>query len=970
MLLTLSACGGGGGGGDTVTDHGLPEPTLDGTVPTLTSVTIKMSRDKDPKPYGTVKLGQSVRIDIQASEGIMTPLVVIDNVPAEVTGSVLNWSAVREMTDSDEEGEVAFSITFQDISGEKGEVVATTTDESKVFYCKEGCSAGSESLAGDWVLDGDGAASVGPAAESADWWSSTGAAAGPAGRACWFDDIFRFGEDGSFRNIMGDETWIEPWQGADAEGCGAPVTPHDGKTAGTWFYNSVAGALIIDGKGSHIGLPKAVNGAELGAEGGTKEAPNSINYTVVTLDGDHMTLTLETAPGTWWTFRLVRKSALAPSSPVAGKWRLDGDGAASVGPVPESANWWSSTGDADGPAGRACWFDDIYEFGADGSFRNLFQAETWIEPWQGADAEGCGAPVAPHNGATPAVFSYDEEAGTLTLTGTGAFLGLAKVINGEELNAKGSTKEAPASITYRVVTLDGDSMTVALTIAPDAWWTFRLRRISTSPLVGNWKLAGDGAASVGPAAESAEWWSSTGDAAGPAGRPCWFDDIFHFADDGSFRNFMGGETWMETWQGAEAEGCGAPISPHDGADAGTYSYDEEAGTLTITGKGSHLGLAKAVNGAQLGAEGGTTEAAESINYTVVTLDDDTMTVTLETDPGVWWTFRLSRVATDLAGKWQLDGEGAASVGPAAESAEWWSSTDGNGGPADRPCWFDDIHDFQPDGGFMNVLGTETWIEGWQGGADACDAPVAPHDGSAPAAFNHDDAAETLTILGTGAHIALPKAVNGAELKLPSAAPDAITYQLATLDGDNMTVTLETNADAWWTFRLRRISTSPLVGNWKLAGDGAASVGPAAESAEWWSSTGDTAGPAGRPCWFDDIFHFADDGSFRNFMGGETWVEAWQGAEADGCAAPASPHDGADAGTYSYDEEAGTLTITGKGSHLGLAKAVNGAQLGAEGGTTEAPASINYTVVTLDGDNMTVTLETDPGVWWTFRLEKE
>ena len=48
----------------------------------------------------------------------MTPVISINGVTAEVTGSVNSWRAVREMTDADVVGEITFSIVFQDISGE------------------------------------------------------------------------------------------------------------------------------------------------------------------------------------------------------------------------------------------------------------------------------------------------------------------------------------------------------------------------------------------------------------------------------------------------------------------------------------------------------------------------------------------------------------------------------------------------------------------------------------------------------------------------------------------------------------------------------------------------------------------------------------------------------------------------------------------------------------------------------------
>jgi len=956
-LLLLSACG---GGGDSVTENNLAEPGMDGVPPTLTSATIKMARDSDPKPDGTARLGQEVRVDIVASEGLMTPVVTINGVEAEVQGSVTKWFAVREMTEADAEGEIFFLIDYQDISGELGVAVDTTTDGSAVLYCAEGCpDSGGGSLAGDWRLDGEGALGVGPAAGDTSWWSAT--ADDVVTRACLFDDVFRLGSDDTFRNIQGDETWLEPWQGSDPEACGAPVAPHDGSAAGTWAYDEAAGTLTINGTGSHLGLAKAVNGQELSVPG---DAPASIVYQVLTLDGDSMTVTLETGSGVWWTFRLVRP----PVSPLAGKWKLDGEGAASVGPEPASSEWWASTAaNGAGPAERSCWFDDIYEFGTDGSFKNVLGDETWVETWQGAAADGCAAPVAPHDGSNGAIYQYDEGAGTLMLTGLGAHIGLAKAVNGQELSSPG---DAPEFVNYTVATLDGDSMTVTLETGAGVWWTFRLTRISNSPVVGKWKLAGEGAASVGPSAGSSEWWASTtANGAGPAERACWFDDVYHFGADGSFQNYFGMDTWVETWQGAAADGCDVPVAPHDGANAASFDYDAGAGTLVLDGRGSHVGLAKAVNGQELSTPG---DAPDNITYTVTTLDGGNMTVTVETGAGVWWTFRLERVTDTaaVAGKWKLDGEGAASVGPSAGSSEWWASTAANGaGPAERACWFDDVFDFGSDGSFMNVQGSETWLEVWQGAAaDGCGAPVAPHDGSARAVFDYDEAASTLTIHGTGAHLGLAKAVNGEELTSPGAAPESVTYDVLTLDGDSMTVTVETAAGVWWTFNLARVSNSPLAGNWKLDGEGAASVGPSAGSSEWWASTtANGAGPAERACWFDDVFHFGADGAFQNFQNGDTWIETWQGAAADGCAAPVAPHDGSSAGSFAFDDGAGTLMLMGRGSHLGLAKAVNGEELSSPG---NAPDDITYSVITMDGSSLTVTVETGAGVWWSFRLAKE
>ena len=97
-------------------------------------------------------------------------------------------------------------------------------------------------------------------------------------------------------------------------------------------------------------------------------------------------------------------------------------------------------------------------------------------------------------------------------------------------------------------------------------------------LSGNWTLAPTaGSLGVGPSQGNISWWST--DEAEVVTRACLYDDVFSFNSDGSFANVMGGDTWLEGWQGAE--GCGAPVSPFDGSNAATYSYDASAATLTV-----------------------------------------------------------------------------------------------------------------------------------------------------------------------------------------------------------------------------------------------------------------------------------------------------------------------------------------------------------------------------------------------------
>ena len=164
-LLLLSACG---GGKSEVTDNNLADPPFkDGTPPTLTSVSIREST-KSAKPSGAVKLGKSARVDILASESLMKPVITINDVEAEVIGKATGWYAVREMTEADTLGEVYFTVVFQDISGELGVPVSTTTDGSALVYCDDDTIKCPEpvSIPGDWRLDVESGAGVGPAPEA------------------------------------------------------------------------------------------------------------------------------------------------------------------------------------------------------------------------------------------------------------------------------------------------------------------------------------------------------------------------------------------------------------------------------------------------------------------------------------------------------------------------------------------------------------------------------------------------------------------------------------------------------------------------------------------------------------------------------------------------------------------------------------------------------------------------------------
>ena len=128
-----------------------------------------------------------------------------------------------------------------------------------------------------------------------------------------------------------------------------------------------------------------------------------------------------------------------------------------------------------------------------GDFDIEFGGSTWVEGWQGADADGCAAPVAPHDNSNPAGYSFDtDDMGTMTLHGVGAFLGLPKAVNGAELS---SPTDAPDSVVYVFDHFAEDSLFVAVDISADqdgtAWWSYYMAREPAPTRVAFWLDAYD-----------------------------------------------------------------------------------------------------------------------------------------------------------------------------------------------------------------------------------------------------------------------------------------------------------------------------------------------------------------------------------------------------------------------------------------------------------------------------------------------
>ncbi len=325
------------------------------------------------------------------------------------------------------------------------------------------------------------------------------------------------------------------------------------------------------------------------------------------------------------------------------------------------------------------------------------------------------------------------------------------------------------------------------------------RPASNAPsIVGTWKIANEpGSLGVGPNPGDMSWWNC--DAGCIAERACYYDDTYVFAENGTFTNVLGDSTWIEGWQGG-SDSCGTPVAPYDGTASATYTYNSNAGTVTINGAGAYIGLPKANNQGELP----NVPVPSSITYNIAFIDTNTLSVSIDIGGGVFWQYRLVREGevSPLQGTWYIANEpGSLGVGPNPGDMSWWNCDAGC--IAERACYYDDAYVFSADGTFTNVLGDSTWVEGWQGGSESCDTPVAPHDGTAAATYAYDANAGTVTINGAGAYIGIPKANNQGELpNVP--VPNSIVYDITFTDSNTVNVSIDIGGGVFWQYKLVRL----------------------------------------------------------------------------------------------------------------------------------------------------------------------
>lgn len=153
---------------------------------------------------------------------------------------------------------------------------------------------------------------------------------------------------------------------------------------------------------------------------------------------------------------------------IVGTWQMaNEDGSLGVGPSLGDVSWFNCFGGC--LTQRACYFDDTYTFGADGSFTNGFgSGDTWVEAWQGVANDQCSDPVAPHDGSNPATYTLSDN--TLTLSGEGAYIGLAKAVNAGEL----PNVPVPSDVIYNVTFESPTIMRLSIESGSGVFWQYKL----------------------------------------------------------------------------------------------------------------------------------------------------------------------------------------------------------------------------------------------------------------------------------------------------------------------------------------------------------------------------------------------------------------------------------------------------------------------------------------------------------------
>jgi PKD repeat protein len=166
-------------------------------------------------------------------------------------------------------------------------------------------------------------------------------------------------------------------------------------------------------------------------------------------------------------------------------WKLAPQAAALwVGPCPGDGTcdqWWANA--IEDVAARDCLFDDTWTFDNAGNMTYATQGMVWGESYMGVMPDGCVETSSLTGGAeawgdgTHTYTATDAGAsdGTISVTGTGAFIGLGKAYNGGEYSSPPPTTDGTVNYTVlSYVSGTTETMQVMVDILPPGYWIFTL----------------------------------------------------------------------------------------------------------------------------------------------------------------------------------------------------------------------------------------------------------------------------------------------------------------------------------------------------------------------------------------------------------------------------------------------------------------------------------------------------------------
>jgi ribosome modulation factor len=805
---------------------------------------------------------------------------------------------------------------------------ATTWDSTCVYPLaigQEPVTFTPPTWAGDWVLDPvAGALAVGPTATDLGWWSSS--AGDVDTRACLFDDIYRFNADGSYEQVMQDQTWLEGWQeGQDGEGCGTPIAPHNGSNAATYTYTDTSVTVI--GDGAFMGLAKVHNTGEDGVSGG------EITYNVVSVDENYMVVNIAYGAG-YWQFMFRNAAYTPPAEPTT-----DVTFTVNTANIEVGANGMYLGGGIIGNATAHAMTD------ADGD-------GTW-EVTVTLDEGTTGNYIFLNSPSNESDWGTKEDLG-------GQECGDAANYNDRILAAVGAD-DYTLQHCFGNCYIDGTCGPVgpcdsALALTPGTTQTG-----NTS----DWGDLFDDSTCLGL--------YDGGD-----------DALFMYTATADGETLNVTVTGQLSWSGvAMSQGC-----PTEGGEVCVGSQtSSSAAALNFTSDPLIAGEVYYIHISTYPSPQTTdfildTEVIAAPSCLVPT--GLTATGVSPTGATLSWVSSGTAFMVELQPAGSAQGTAGGYVIGDVENITTTSVTIPEGSLAPSTSYDFYVVNICGEGDLSEYAGPSTFNTLLQG--PSCgetlsyDYPTGSSGGfnfdtnftaanAADLLFTStvDNAGEVLTLdiggstengydfvyVTDGAGNVLLAPVSGTISASVESAGGTVNVYLAS-------DTSVTSGPVTFTVSCTPFTAPTWAGDWLLDPTaGALAVGPNAGSVgDWYANSADDV--TTRACLFDDIYRFNADGTYQQVMQDQTWLEGWQGVD-EGCGAPIAPHDGSNAATYTYTDS--TITVNGDGAFMGLAKVHDTGEDGVSGG------SITYNIVSVDENYLVVNIQYAPGAdnTWQFRF---